>query len=369
MKVLHVLPQINKGGTEMAILNLKNNIDSSKVTFDFLVESAGDFDSAFSRTSTIHIVPNRNKKDYLQSLIAFFNSHDEYQIIHTHTSPHMGLVLDAAKRAGVAGRIAHSHNARNDIHVAFRKLKIFKSRRLERSANYFLACSQDAAKWLFPTRHASSIILRNAVDHSLYAFNARNRRKYRRKLGILDDEFAVVMIARLSREKNHSFAFEVIDLARRSSKTIKLFLIGDGPLKEVLKEEIRARDLNNTITILGHIADVDNYLSAFDVSILPSRAEGLGLVLIESQINGMNCLASVSVPREADIGKLKRLRLEKHEWSDNILEMQSNFTIFNRSTMAPGANGYDIKSEVKALETLYEDIYDGADSRHPRTYN
>ena len=51
---------------------------------------------------------------------------------------------------------------------------------------------------------------------------------------------------------------------------------------------------------LGKTMNVQNYLSAMDLFLLPSLHEGLPLVLVEAQASGLTCVVSDTVAREAD---------------------------------------------------------------------
>ena len=352
--ILHVIPSLSRGGTEMVIFNLYQHMDHNKFKFDFLVEETGPFENAFSNISTIHKIPFKNVKQYKKDMESFFKNNRKYNIIHTHTSPHMGIVLELANKFEIKGRIAHSHNARNDIPKVFRIIKTFKSIKIEKNANLLLACSYDAAKWLYPTRYKSSYIIRNGIEHKVFKFSNDSRKKNRKKLNLKVDDFAIVMTARLSIEKNHKFAVELMRKLCDFDNRIKLFIIGDGPLESQIRHSIDSINLKNNVFILGYKKDVGNLLSAFDFGILPSRAEGLGLALIEYQVNGMNCISSSSVPDEANIGSLERLDLNISLWSERIMHYRNQYSVSLRKRDV--THLYDIREESKRMSDLYCNI-------------
>nr|AIA85018.1 Glycos_transf_1 [uncultured Lactobacillus sp.] len=65
------------------------------------------------------------------------------------------------------------------------------------------------------------------------------------------------------------------------------FLLGDGPLLEETKNEVSKLGLTNNFILLGQKADTAPYYSAMDCFILPSLYEGLPVVSIEAQANGL----------------------------------------------------------------------------------
>ena len=57
--------------------------------------------------------------------------------------------------------------------------------------------------------------------------------------------------------------------------------VGDGELKEKVIEYARQNNIENDIIITDWVSNVEKYIPAFDIAILPSKWEGFGLVLIE----------------------------------------------------------------------------------------
>ncbi len=351
MKILHVIPTLEKGGMEHVILNLGKELKKEGVRFDFLVERPGSFENAFPN-SKIHVIPFRGSRQYRHDIKLFLSNHTEYRVIHTHTSSRMGLVLKIAKSTGIPIRIAHSHNARSDLPACVRLYKIIKSRLIEKNSNILIACSNEAARWLFPLKYKHAIIINNSVDPTKYAFSKTQRYSARRKLSIAKNEIAFVLPARLSKEKNHVFAIEVMKRVVKR-KNVKLFILGEGPLRNKIKEDIDNAGLASKIVLLGYIDDIESYLSAFDALILPSKAEGLALVLVEAQVNGMPCIASDAVPEDANLGLLTRLPRKKIKWESQILN------IITRNNALHGKpellENFIISSQAKKLLEIYSE--------------
>jgi glycosyltransferase involved in cell wall biosynthesis len=96
-------------------------------------------------------------------------------------------------------------------------------------------------------------------------------------------------------------------------------------------------------------------MNAFDVFILPSHFEGLGIVLVEAQANGLKCIASDATPKEVNInGDVKFLSVDQNNigcWIRQILEtdVSKRNADINKFITA----GYGIKNEVEKLQQLY----------------
>jgi L-malate glycosyltransferase len=73
-----------------------------------------------------------------------------------------------------------------------------------------------------------------------------------------------------------------IDLAGRSRGDTGFVLIGSGSLEGVLAARVEAERLSKRVAFLGEVADATSYLRQLDVLVLPSRHEGLPLILLEA---------------------------------------------------------------------------------------
>ena len=89
----------------------------------------------------------------------------------------------------------------------------------------------------------------------------------------------------------------------------------------------------------------------FDLFVFPSLFEGLGIVLIEAQINGLPIIASDNVPKSTKISdSIKYLSLDKNKWINelNKLYKKRNKVIYNKYK-----DPYDIKNVVQILTKIY----------------
>ena len=353
VKVLHVYPELRSAGTEMVIMNLYRNVDRDKVQFDFLAMTAGEGDSGFCALGAqVHYLPKT--KNYKRDLAAFFASHPEYRIIHAHTHKEMGTVLKAAKKAGVPVRIAHSHNSRADLPRIMRLYKMLSGWETESSATHLLACSREAAEWLFPRRHRAATVWNNAIDLDAFRYSGSERESYRELLGIPACGKVIAHVGRFADQKNHAFLIKLLNILTDRDADVWAILVGDGPLFE----EIKAASTSERILFLGQRSDVPGLLSASDVFLFPSHYEGLGIVAVEAQASGLFCLASDGVPAAADvgIGLFERLSLGCGEsvWCDRVAELLCKAgTDREEFSERAFATDYNIHKIAKMAEDFY----------------
>ena len=109
---------------------------------------------------------------------------------------------------------------------------------------------------------------------------------------------------RFSYQKNHEYLIRVFTEIVKENKDSVLFLVGDGPDRSIVMQLVNKLGLQRNVKFLGFRKDVNRLLMAMDVFILPSRFEGLPIVLIEAQATGLPCLASDRISSESKISPL-----------------------------------------------------------------
>lgn len=120
-----------------------------------------------------------------------------------------------------------------------------------------------------------------------------------RKEFALDEETRVVLcVARLVREKGVDLLLQAaaaLQGAGRAGDQLPrwhVVMAGDGPEEAALREQARSLGLEHLVTFAGYRTDVGALLALADVVALPSRAEGLSLVLLEALAAGRPLVAA-----------------------------------------------------------------------------
>jgi N-acetylgalactosamine-N,N'-diacetylbacillosaminyl-diphospho-undecaprenol 4-alpha-N-acetylgalactosaminyltransferase len=94
-----------------------------------------------------------------------------------------------------------------------------------------------------------------------------------------DNSFIFVTIGRLDEGKNHKLLINAIG---RSKIDAKLYIIGDGVLREKLDKQIREMELEERVFLLGKKKNPYKYLSKADCFVFASSREGFPNVLVEA---------------------------------------------------------------------------------------
>jgi glycosyltransferase involved in cell wall biosynthesis len=106
----------------------------------------------------------------------------------------------------------------------------------------------------------------------------------RQQLDIKDDDYLVLTVGRLSREKAQIDLLTAFnDLIKNQPDThAKLVIVGDGPDLGTLEATAAVAGVTDRVKFVGEIGDVQPYYAAADVFVLPSHSEGSPYVLLEA---------------------------------------------------------------------------------------
>ena len=381
-RILIILPNLDLGGAETVVMNyfraFSPDAESEKIIFDFVVHGEKGFyeDEAVSLGARIFRAPTRAqsffgnirtmikiyKKKSIASDEACFNApfvpwgernlpKEKYDTVVVCTEHAFAFIeLAVAWFCGVKTRAAWSHFS--DYQGASRLKRhanFFAQPFLRLFANLFLACTKDAAKWLFGRNFKKFHIVNNAMDLEKFRFCAEARRKIRFKHK-LTDALVVGIVGRLTAVKNHAFALEVFSRLRDES-TI-LLIVGDGELREEIESEAARMNLSRRVIFSGKIENVSDYYSAIDMLIMPSIHEGLPLVAIEAQAADLPVIMSTGIPLEAKISERAEFLPLSHgadSWAKKISEIE----IRERTEIDLRDSGFDIESEAEKLRKIF----------------
>ena len=278
---------------------------------------------------------------------------NDYDIVHIHgNSALMQIELTCALLAFIPTRIVHAHSTECDFKLLNKLLyPIFKI-----SYNKSLACSKDAGEWLFKNNDFN--ILRNGIYCERFKFDRNQRNITRRDLDI-EDKLVILHVGCFNEGKNQKFLIEIFEEICKFKKDVALILIGDGPTKKSILNEVKKKKLDGKVIFINSTNNVEKYMWGSDVLVFPSLHEGLGIVNIEAQASGLKCIVSDAVPKEAKITDnmiFLPLNKGKEIWIKEILKCSNEYKR-DSSYLEVADAGFDIKVAVDKLLEIYNESY------------
>lgn len=295
-------------------------------------------------------LPNRRTETikYFFELARYIRK-ENIDVVHAHgNSATLAVDLLAAKLGGAKKRIAHSHNTQCNQIIADKIMRpMFNA--LYTDA---VACSFDAGKWLFGNKPFT--ILANGRDIEKYKFVLAKRQALRLQYGITN-ELVIGHVGGFYKQKNHEFLIDVFRKVVLINPNTKLILIGDGPLKNTIENSVQ--DISDKVLFLGTTDHVEDYLNIMDVMALPSLFEGLPLVVIEWQINGLPCVISDTVTKDcavSDLVKFESLNKGSSVWAKELVGCSGRRNDMTLIIEDIKKAGFDIKNNASVLKKLYD---------------
>ena len=361
IRVLQVVNDMRRAGLETMLMNYYRNIDRNEVQFDFLTHRPydGAYDEEIDRLGgKIYHAPRlypQNYPQYFKYMKAFFEEHPEYRIIHSHIDSMSFFPLLAAKKSGVPIRVGHSHNSKLDRDMKY-PIKYFALKGMPKVANVYFSCGELAGKFMWG--NAEFKVIHNAIDLNRFRYDKLLRIDVRRKLNISKDAFVIGHVGRFNRVKNQLFLLDIFKEVLKAKSNSVLILIGKGEHEEKIKNKIHELNLDNNVIVLVDRADVNELYQAMDIFVMPSIFEGLPVVGVEAQANGLACIFSENISSEVILtNNAERCPLADNakEWADKILCSDNRRNEY--AFLQLQANGYDIKCEAKKLQDWYLEHY------------
>jgi glycosyltransferase involved in cell wall biosynthesis len=199
-------------------------------------------------------------------------------VVHTHNTPPLLYCTPAARAVGVASvvhtRHGQSYRAGRRQTAAFRLASLLADR--------VVCVSEDSARLSAQEGVARHKIRRlwNGIDLARFSYCGP------------DAGGPVVMVARLSPEKDAETLVRAAALAVRQFPAFRLEIAGDGACAPALAQLIADLQLGEQVRLLGEVRDVPSLLRRASLFVLPSLSEGISLTVLEAMASGLPVVAT-----------------------------------------------------------------------------
>lgn len=373
MKKISVL-QINAdnfgaGGISTIIWRLIEHNRDKDILFSFLSQKDTVDDNYIKKVKErggdvyfVHIGRNRLLRYYTRYKETYrLLMNNRFDIVHINGNESFGIVsYVVAARKAKCKIVIHGHSTRF-MNSGMIVIKMFLRELfiplINRYCDGKLACSSQAAEFMFG-RDNNANIVKNGLDYEKYRFNKHTAEKLLvgRKHG---KKVIVGHIGRFVYAKNHEFLLEVFEVFHIKHPHSRLWLIGEdmGEGYERIKSIVKAQGIEDSVDFIGKTDKIQDYLSAMDVLVFPSRFEGLPLVMVEAQANGVPIVCSDRITEEAIFANnVSRLPLEcgAIKWAEGIENLLGKRIDNPEEDLK--INGFDINNSASIVMDLYREI-------------
>ena len=152
----------------------------------------------------------------------------------------------------------------------------------------------------------------------------------------------IISVGSLTENKNHKLLINAFKILKEKYKiSEKLLIAGEGKERENLEKQIKELNLGNDVLLLGQKENPYKYIKNSELYILPSKAEGFSLTLVEAMC-------------------LKKMIVSTHNNGSEELVRENKYGVLvenNANEMAEKINYYlENKNERKKYEELGYEI-------------
>jgi glycosyltransferase involved in cell wall biosynthesis len=285
VRVLIFTLVLGGGGAEMQALRVANHLDRKRFDVSVAVlRGGGSYETALASDVALHVLKGKNliakarslrqlirteKPDIVCSLLEVPNLVAAWASRGLRPRPHMIACVQAPPSITWRG---------GSWRPLFRAIVSRYYRRAERIIAISRGVADDIAT-LAPGAEAHTTTIYNAgVDERLRSLAAKRLDPgEKRPNGPL-----VVACGRLTEQKGFPYLLDAFALVRREVPDAALWVLGEGPDRRSLEEQIETLSLGDSVRLLGFRDNPYSYMASADLFVLSSIFEGFGNVVAEA---------------------------------------------------------------------------------------
>jgi glycosyltransferase involved in cell wall biosynthesis len=187
-------------------------------------------------------------------------------------------------------------------------------------------------------------------------------------VGLPSKDQRILLVGRFRLVKGHHDALLAMKKVVSKFPNAGLFFAGTGELEGAVAREIAAAQLQNSVFMLGHVADVGSLMRQVDMVIVPSLVEPFGLVAIEAMASEKLVIAS-NVGGLSEIIEHKKTGVliepsNPSQLAENIIYYLENFPerkMIERNALRSYNEKYTSLNMAKNYLNLYDDLNKSAE--------
>jgi sugar transferase (PEP-CTERM/EpsH1 system associated) len=311
LRIAHVVHSLELGGLENGVVNLLNRLNSSQFDHTLIcLTRAGSFAARIKNNNVTIVDIGCSGKSFRFPLLKLARLFREMEtdIVHTRGWGAIDAVF-AASMARVSV-VIHGEHGREWTDTRGSNWKRNQIRRIiGRLVKRYVVVSEFFRPWLTKQCGVNAdkiVYIPNGVD--TYHFhpveevadekvaNLDSRQSVvqnlRGQLGLPSEAVLIGNVGRLDPVKDiptllHSFSNLLPEFPNS-----RLAIVGDGPLREELRNKARGLGIDHAVIWLGRRDDVPALLKCFDIFVQSSLFEGMSNTILEAMATGLPIIAS-----------------------------------------------------------------------------
>lgn len=336
------------------------NIDKSKYKFSILLPENRKYDrevELLQKNIEVYKLSGVSRKKNLREFKEII-IHKKIDIVHITLGYQAFFYAKAALSTSAEKVIIHSHTSKSGkenqslVYKLMKKLSFLYYNNTVCKKTINLACSEDAARYMFMKSRKVEIVL-NGINVEKFKNEKIDKNIYD-NYKINSNDINILTIGRIDTQKNPLFIIKIINELLKLNSNYRLIYVGNGPRENEVISLEKEFGVEKTVNHIASTKEVSKLMKCSDAFLLPSLYEGCPVVLLEAQASNLKCFISNKIDEIVNCGLCKTISLEKSEseWASIIDdEIKNNFK--NLKINNDKLNEFTIESTVKKLEEVY----------------
>jgi len=136
------------------------------------------------------------------------------------------------------------------------------------------------------------VVIRNGVDTKKFARNKKITKVFKKEVGLDKNQKLLGFIGRFTEQKRPLMFLEIAKSILEQGCDCYFYMIGSGPMDNIIKGFIAQNNLTNKIFIYKHRGDIEIIFNSTDLLLAPSLYEGAPLTILEAISAGVPVITS-----------------------------------------------------------------------------
>lgn len=339
--ILHILSSNSYSGAENVAISIINNMKKKLPNTKFIYASPiGSIQERLIENDIVYAPIEKMNMHNIKKLIQTYSPH----IVHAHdfrASFFSSLLKKNYKL------IIHIHN--NTPFIRKRCLKSLIFLYSIKKADKVLTVSNSIEK---------EYVYKKSFKDKLYMIgnpvNLNSIRKQSSAFAVAEN-YDIIFLGRLSEPKNPLKFLNLIAILKESFPDIKVAMIGDGELRNIVSEQISKLGLNSNVFLLGFLNNPFPYLKNAKLMLMPSLWEGFGLVAVEALSLGVPVVSS-NAGGLPDIitDKCGKVCIEDNDYINEITQLLTNSNYLSNKKNEALKRAIELENNGKYYDNITE---------------
>ena len=300
IKVLFMIHDLGQGGAEKVLVNLVNNMDRSKFDISVISLFGGGVNERFLKKD-IHYksifkrtIPGNSKimKLFTPEFLHKMFVKEQYDIEVSYLEGPSARIISGCsnKKTKLVSWIHSEQKTKDAVASSFRNVMEAKYcyNKFDQTvcvSEYIMNNFRSVLDY-----EKSCRVLYNVIESD------EIRKKAEEDVIELNKEcIRLIAVGTLKHIKGYDRLLNIMQKLVMENPNIHLYILGDGPLRQLMLEDIKSKDLTGNVTLLGYKENPYKYVKNSDLYVCSSYSEGFSTAVTEALIVGTPvCTVKVS---------------------------------------------------------------------------